>query len=117
MAIKWPATLTSDSDGDAENPGPSKRIKTCKKVGAAALRTKFNHSWTKMWPFVREVKGVPYKFMCTTCGRQVACDQGKRDVERHIGKAMHQANAKSLKGQRTINFQPQSSPLHEQVSI
>ena len=109
------ATLNSDhSDGDAANPGPSKRIKTSKKPGAAAYRTKFNHSWTKTWPFVREVKGDPYKFMCTTCGRQVACDhQGKRDVERHIGKAMHQANAKSLKGQSTINFQ---SPLNEQVS-
>ena len=75
------------------------------------------HSWTKTWPFVPEVKGDPYKFLCTVCGQWVACDQGKHDVEQHIGKAMHQANAKSLKGQSTINFQAQSSPLNEQVSI
>jgi hypothetical protein len=100
------ATLASDSHSDGENPGPSKRMKTSKKAGAAAYRTKFNHSWTKTWPFVREVKGDPYKFMCTTCG---AYDQGKRDVERHIGKAMHQANSKSL-GQSTINFS--HNPAH-----
>ena len=32
--------------------------------------------------------------------------RAKRDVERHIGKAMHQANTESLKGQSTINYQP-----------
>ena len=122
-AVQSMATsLRNDSDqshsDDGENPGPSKRIKTSKKAGAAVYRTKFNHSWTKTWPFVLEVKGDPYKFLCTVCGRRVACDhQGKPDVERHIGKAMHQANAKSLKGQSTINFQAQSSPLNEQVSI
>ena len=100
---------------DGEAPGPSKRMK---KVGAAAYRTKFNHSWTKSYPFVREVKGDPYKFLCTVCGRQVACDhQGKRDVERHAGNAMHQANAKSLKAQARISFPPQSSPLNEQVKL
>ena len=82
-------TMSSDCNVEAETPGPSKRIKTSRKSGAATYRTKFNHSWTMTWPFVREVKGNPYKFMCTTGGRQVACDhQGKPDVERHIGKAM-----------------------------
>ena len=50
----------------------------------------------------REVRGDPYKFLCTVCGQQVACNQGKRDVERYIGKAMHPRN---LKGQSTISFQ------------
>ena len=110
------ATINSDSLSDGENPGPSKWIKISKKAGAAVYHTKFNHSWTKTYPFVREVRGDPYKFLCTVCGRQVACDhQGKCDVERHIGKAMHQANAKNLKGQSTISFQAQSSPLAEQV--
>ena len=105
-----------DSDSDGGNPGPSKRAKTSRKVGAAAYRTKFNHEWTKQHPFVREVKGDPYKFLCDVCGRQISCDhQGKRDVERHIGKAMHQANAKSLRAQSTISFPSQSSPLNEQV--
>ena len=104
------------SDGEIEIPGPSKRVKTLKKAGAAAYRTKFNHSWTKVFPFVREVKGDPYKFLCTVCGRHVSCDhQGKRDVERHVGKAMHQSNANSLKAQRTISFPSQSSPLTDQV--
>ena len=106
---------SSASDGEIDIPGPSKRVKTLKKAGAAAYRTKFNHSWTKVFPFVREVKGDPYKFLCTVCGRHVSCDhQGKRDIERH-GKAIHQNNIRSLKAQRTISFPSQSSPLTDQV--
>ena len=37
------------------------------------------------------------------CQRQIACEhQGKRDVERRIGKSMHQENAKSMKGKPEV---------------
>ena len=108
--------MATDSLSDGENPGSSKRIKTSKRASAAVYCTKFNQSWMKLYPFVQGVRCDPYKFLCTICGLQVACDhQGRGDVERHIGKAMHQANAKSLKGQSTISFQTQSSPPAEQV--
>ena len=46
-----------------------------------------------IYPFVQEVKDNPHKFLCNICMRQVACDhQGKHDIERHMEKAMHQAN-------------------------
>ena len=55
--------------------------------------------------FVQEVLDNPDKFQCTVCMRQVACDhQGKRDIERHMEKAMHQANLKQMKGQATLGF-------------
>ena len=42
---------------------------------------------------------------------------GKTDVERHIGKQMHKSNAKSMKSQSTLNFQPLSSTIFEKVVI
>ena len=41
---------------------------------------------------------------------------GKTDAERHIGKAMHKSNAKSMKSQSTLNFQPVSSTISEKVA-
>ena len=94
----------TDSVSDHNSPGPSKRVKV-RKAGATVYKTKFNHQWIKTFPFIREVKGDPYKFFCTVCGRQVACNhQGRRDVERHVSKALHQSNVKSLKTQSTLNF-------------
>ena len=96
---------------DCSSPGPSKRIKV-RKAGAAVYKTKFNHQWIKAYPFIREVKGDPYKFFGTICGRQVACNhQGRHDVERHVGKVLHQSNVKSLKAQSTLSFRPDSGPL------
>lgn len=104
----------SDSETD---PGPSKRMKVLGKAGAAVYQTKFNRAWTKTYPFILGVKGDPYKFLCTVCQRQVACEhQGKHDVERHVGKTMHQANAKSMKAQSTLSFHSESSTLAEKVS-
>ena len=41
---------------------------------------------------------------------------GKTDVERHISKTMHKSNAKSMKSQSTLNFQPVSSTISEKVA-
>ena len=38
-------------------------------------------------------------------------------VEQHIGKVMHKSNAKSMKSQSMLNFQPVSSTLSEKVSF
>ena len=40
------------SDSERDNPGPSKRVKVSRKVGAAVYRTRFNHAWMKTYPFV-----------------------------------------------------------------
>ena len=108
-----------ESDADDENPGPStskKQKMSAKSVGAAKYRTKFQKEWLKVYPFVQEVKDNPHKFLCNICMRQVACDhQGKHDIERHMEKAMHQANVKQMKGQTTLGFQVESSPINEQV--
>ena len=80
------------------------------KLGASVYKTKFNHAWKSIYPFIKEVKGDPYKFFCTTCSRSVSCEhQGKRDVERHTNKQLHQNNAKSLKSQSLIIFPTQQS--------
>ncbi|KAL5479703.1 hypothetical protein EMCRGX_G023263 [Ephydatia muelleri] len=108
-----------ESDADDENPGPStskKQKMSAKSVGATKYRTKFQKEWLKVYPFVQEVKDNPHKFLCNICMRQVACDhQGKHDIERHMEKAMHQANVKQMKGQTTLGFQVESSPINEQV--
>jgi hypothetical protein len=102
----------TDEEEDETMPGPSKRAKT----GAGTYQTKFKVEWKKSWPFIQEVKNDPYKFLCTLCNRQVSCGHmGKTDVERHIGKAMHKSNAKSMKSQSTLNFQPVSSTISEKV--
>ena len=104
--------MNRSESSDCSSPGPSKRIKV-RKAGAAVYKTKFNHQWIKAYPFIREVKGDPYKFFGTICGRQVACNhQGRHDVE---GKVLHQSNVKSLKAQLTLSFRPDSGPLAEKV--
>ena len=56
--------------------------------------------------------------LCTICQRQIACEhQGKRHVERHSDKTMHQENAKSLKAQITLKIHSESSALAEKVSL
>ena len=80
--------------------------------------TKFNREWTKIYPFIVSVKGDVYKFFCTpACQRKIACDhQGKRDIERHVGKNLHQSNVKAMKSQSTIQLHTESSALAEKVS-
>ena len=104
----------SDEEEAVEaRPGPSKRAKT----GASTYQTKFKSEWKKTWPFLQEVKNDPYKFLCTICNRQVSCGHmGKTDVERHISKTMHKSNAKCMKSQSTLNFQPVSSTISEKVA-
>ena len=104
--------LSDEEEFDEASPGPSKRAKT----GAGTYLTRFNKDWTKTWPFIQEVKNNAYKFLCTVCSRQVSCGHmGKCDVERHICKEMHKANAKSMKSQSTLTFQPVSSSVSEKV--
>ena len=108
----WEGEISDDDEG----PGSPKRMKGLGKAGAAVYRIKFNRAWTNTYPFIAEVKGDPYKFLCTVCQRQVACEhQGKHDVDRHIGKTMHQANAKTFRDQSTLSFPSESSSLAEKV--
>ena len=34
-------------------------------------QNKVNLLWTKIYQFVLEIKGEPYKFMCTVCGQHI----------------------------------------------
>jgi len=108
-------SLHSDND-DELSPGPSKRRKATS--GAAVYKTKFNSEWTKAWAFICEVPGNTYKFRCTICSRDISCSHmGKADVERHISKEMHKANAKSACSQRKLQFVPVSDPITDKVQI
>ena len=56
-------------------------------------------------PFTQEVKGDPYKFFFTTCGRSVSCDiQGKRDVDKCLKRRSQQHG-------NTIN------PIHRSIEF
>ena len=57
---------SDNSENESDSPGHLKRA----KIGAAIriYKTKFNHAWKKIYPFIQEVKGDSYKFFCTTCG-------------------------------------------------
>ena len=111
------AACSADSDDDESDSttSASKRPRTAFK-GAAVYRTKFKKEWTVTWPFIRPVQDDPYSFSCTLCRRQISCKhQGKRDVERHIEKRMHQDNVKATKNQAQLSFSPMSSPLMDKV--
>lgn len=70
------------------------------------------------YPFIREVRDDSHKFLCTICGRQLACGhQGKYDVERHVGKGLHQANAKNLNFQSTLAFHSKSKSSLQWIII
>ena len=91
----WEGEISDDDEG----PGSPKRME---KLVLPCIEQR---PWTKTYSFIAEVKGDPYKFLCTVCQRQVACEhQGKHDVDRHIGKTMHQANEKTFRDQSTLSF-------------
>ena len=83
----------SDYDiNDAETSSLSKRQKLMsakKNSGAARYKSKFNPEWKKKYSF----------------------------IERHIGKAMHQKNAKAVRTQTTLSFPSSLSPLAKKVTI
>ena len=107
-------SLHSDGECDGLSPGPSKRRKAT--AGAAVYKTRFKNEWTKTWPFICGVPGNIYKFRCTICSRDIGCSHmGKADVERHIGKEMHNANVKSAHSQRKLQFVPVSDPITDKV--
>ena len=66
------------SQNDATEPRSTKRPKVVTQ-GAAVYKTKFNKEWSKVHPFIKEVKGNTHKFLCTICSREVSCG--------HMGKA------------------------------
>ena len=112
------ASTCQGSDSETDPLPKPKQTNVSGKAGAAVYRTKFNRGWSKTYPFIVGVKADPFKFLCTICQRQIACEhQGKRDVERHIGKSMHQENAKSMKAQTTLKIHSESSALAEKVSL
>ena len=107
---------------DAETSSPAKRQKlmstTRKNCGAARYKSKFNPEWKKKYSFIVEVKNDNHSFHCIVCKRDISCaHMGLSDVERHIGKAMHQKNAIAAKTQTTLSFPASSSPLAEKVII
>ena len=112
----------SDYDiNDAETSSLSKRQKLMsakKNSGAARYKSKFNPEWKRKYSFIVEVKNDKHRFHCTVCKHDISCGHmGFSDVERHIGKAMHQKNAKAVRTQTTLSFPSSSSPLAEKVTI
>ena len=60
----------------------------------------------KKYSFIVEVKNDKHSFHGTVCKRDISCGHmGLSDVERHIGKAMHQKNAKLLEHRLLFPFQ------------
>ena len=113
--------MEADSNSDFDSDHNEMAAPLSKKSkGASTYKSKFNREWVKKWPFVKEVKGDPHKFLCCTCNRQVSCSHmGVSDVVRHVDSKMHQNNAKSAQFQSTLNFagQSSSSTTAEKVSL
>ena len=110
------SSYETDQDSNSKHDDQPRPSKITKRKGAATYKTKFNKTWSKTWPFICEVREDAHSFHCTICRRNVSCSHmGKRDVERHIGLAIHQANVKSAKSQPMLSFQPASSTLLEKV--
>ena len=116
---EWPSDCELN---ETETSSPAKRRKltsaTRKNSGAARYKSKFNPEWKKKYSFIVEVKNDNHSFHCTICKRDISCGHmGLSDVERHIGKAMDQRNAKAAKTQTTLSFPTSSSPLAENLII
>jgi hypothetical protein len=109
-------TYLSDSNDLDGSSNPKKAKVMRKNHGAAVYRTKFNPQWREKFPFIDKVSDDIYSFYCNICKRSVKCSHmGITDVERHVGNQMHIANVKAARGQRTINFPRNDSPLIEKV--
>ena len=118
LAMSSPGESFSESEEVSEmsRPGPSKKQKvfTIRKYqGAATYKTKFKKEWILSYPFIKEVQGDVYSFFCSICGRNVrCCHMGRADIERHVSKPMHQANAQSRK--HNLLFPFRASPVLSQ---
>ena len=100
---------------DEQEPTSVKENTGKKRQGAAYYGSRFKKEWTKQWSFIRAATD-PHSFHCTICARDVSCKhQGKADVERHIGKDMHQNNLKRIEGQNKLTYVSNQDPLTEKV--
>ena len=112
-----PASTCQCSHCETDPRPKPKRTKVSGKAGADD-RTKFNRAMVQNLSIYCWSESRSFKCLCTICQRQIACEhQGKRDVERHIGKSMHQENAKSMKAQTPLKIHSESSALAEKVSL
>ena len=53
---------------------PRPKPKQTKVSGKAA--TKFNRAWSRTYPFIVGMEADQFKFLCTICQRQIACEKG-----------------------------------------
>ena len=58
------------SDKEEGLHGPSKRAKSA--TGAGKYHTRFHREWTKIWPFIMEIRDNPFVFQCTLSLRQIS---------------------------------------------
>ncbi|CAB3981223.1 Hypothetical predicted protein [Paramuricea clavata] len=94
------ATYLSDSNDLDGSSNPKK---------AKVMKEKF--------PFIDKVSDDIYSFYCNICKRSVKCSHmGITNIEKHVGNQMHIANVKAARGQRTINFPRNDSPLIEKTT-
>ena len=71
--------IDSSSDVEiVESPTKARNLE-----GAAKYAIKFNHDWSKRWPYIQSAS-VPFKFKCTICECLVTCKhQGEKDMRHH----------------------------------
>uniref|UniRef100_A0A1X7TWU2 HAT C-terminal dimerisation domain-containing protein n=1 Tax=Amphimedon queenslandica TaxID=400682 RepID=A0A1X7TWU2_AMPQE len=104
--MKRTVSTRSDLD-DSEEASRSSTSASKRWSGAAIYKTKFQESWIKKWPFVQPVKTNIHQFYCTTCSKNISCGhQGEADIVRHSSSEQHKSNAKSLRANTKLNFQP-----------
>uniref|UniRef100_A0A1X7VKY4 HAT C-terminal dimerisation domain-containing protein n=1 Tax=Amphimedon queenslandica TaxID=400682 RepID=A0A1X7VKY4_AMPQE len=104
--MKRTVSTRSDLD-DSEEASRSSTSASKRWSGAAIYKTKFQESWIKKWPFVQPVKTNIHQFYCTTCSKNISCGHhGEADNVRHSSSEQHKSNAKSLRDNTKLNFQP-----------
>lgn len=82
---------------------PPSPFKKSKYTGSFLYKSSFSSTWTQQWPCIIAVPGMPSKFRCTACNRDLSCaKQGIKDVKDHLNTKAHQTHAKELQKQPTL---------------
>ena len=88
-----------------------------KKSGAKFYKTKFDHQWTKEWPFIKMGK-YQFHFLCAVCNKHMSCShQWLFDMKRHVQASSHQAAYKDCidEKQSSVSSFLATDPIQEKV--
>lgn len=107
--------------GDCADQDPSSPpYKRSRLAGAATYETKYNNSWSSVFPFIAEGQQDPvHSFFCKVCKKDISCShQGITDVRRHEKSKVHVNNLCAVSRNSRLSdmgFVPVGSSIDKQV--